>query len=129
MPLRDLLRSHPFLATLRWIKRPKPGSSIERTVEALCRVRDGVRVTDDDVEGLPSDRALAKELGIAEPTVRANLVTAARGVQGLEHFRTPRARIWLVYWHTKWLEGLPPDTVREIVARARADTPPTGRVA
>ena len=103
-PLRDVLKSHPFLATLRWFRRPRQGSSVERTIDALCAKREVAFDRDGNVIGLPSNKELAKQLGIAEATVRQHIeVGAGRDIEGLEMLPV-RSRIWLCYWHTKWLD-------------------------
>lgn len=112
VPPRDFLKTHPFLGTLRWFRRPRKGSSVERTIDALCERRDVAFDKDGNVVGLPSNRELAERLGISEATVRQHIeVDAGRDIEGLEMLPA-RSRIWLCYWHTKWMD--------------QHQTPPTG---
>ena len=104
VPLRELLKSHPFLGELRWFRPPRKGSSVERTIDALCEHREVMFDQDGDVVRLPSNKELAQRLGISEATVRQHIeVNAGRDIEGLEMLPV-RSRIWLCYWHTKWLD-------------------------
>ena len=81
-PLREFLKSHPFLGKLRWFRRPRKGSSVERTIDALCERREVMFDEDGDVAGLPSNKELAQRLGISEATVRQHIeVDAGRDIE------------------------------------------------
>jgi hypothetical protein len=54
--LREFLKSHPFLSTLRWFRRPRRGSSVERTIDALCERGDVQFDPDGRGIGLPSNK-------------------------------------------------------------------------
>lgn len=90
---------HPLLQGLRALREPK-GRTLQ-VVEALCRRRD-VAKDPDWRPRLPTDKELAKELKMSTSSVRSHLETAALWIEGADELE-PRARIWLWYWHSRWL--------------------------
>ena len=98
MPLPEFLeiiKKNPEIAELvpQWFQRPR--GAVKRTVEALC-VNHAVTVDEHgEVIGLPTNKQIAKQLGISEHTVRKYIeVEAALKVQHLEEL-SARSRVYL----------------------------------
>ena len=108
MPLHEFFQ-RPEVKKLvaRWFRRPREGSSVERTVNALCADRAVAFDKHGNFVGLPTNKELSEMLGITEATVRQHIeVAAARSIDGLEEIPA-RYRVYFAeMWREplKWLE-------------------------
>ena len=109
MPLNEAVRhvraTHPLLRDLYWRRRPR-GRTLA-VVEALVNPPQGARVMLNDeslnMDGLPPNAFIARQLGMSEKTVKEHIAKAARDVNGLWTLRA-RARIYGCYHHDRWCQ-------------------------
>jgi len=97
----------------RWHRKPLEGSSVWRTIEALCAKRDVTYDKDGNLVGLPTNEELAEQLGLAVSTVRKHIEDTAQFYIDGAPMLPPRHRIYHCVWWERWL-------------KQRQETPPTG---
>jgi len=95
-----------FLKGLRILHEPR--GQARRVVDALCRERDQSVAADPDWNpNLPTDKEIARELGLKESTVAKLIELVARDIvaDSFEMAMIPRrGRIFLWYRHRLWLQ-------------------------
>jgi hypothetical protein len=126
MPHNEAVRlldsTHPIFKGLGW--RQKPRGRTKQVVELLCTRPDpnSVRFTSDlDLDGLPSNAAIAEQLGVSEKTVKDHIAKAATNINGLAMLRA-RARIYVCHHHELWKDQWSSTTT----AVSNRGAPPTG---